>query len=241
MNNVDLLVNWIKESNKTVFFSGAGVSTESGLKDFRSPDGLYNEKYKYPPETILSHSFFISKTDEFYKYYKDKLNSLNYKPNITHTTLKKLEDKNLLSSVITQNIDGFDKEAGIKNVLELHGSVMRNYCMDCHKFYDAKYVFNSKGIPKCSCGGIIKPDVVLYEEPLDERTTNEAIKEIREADLLIIAGTSLNVYPAAGYINLFQGKHIVLINKSITPYDNICDLVINESIGSIFKEIAKKI
>ena len=241
MNNIDLLIKWIKESKKTVFFSGAGVSTESGLKDFRSPDGLYNEKYKYPPETILSHSFFMSKTEEFYTYYKDKLNSLNYKPNITHTTLKKLEDKNLLSSVITQNIDGFDKEAGIKNVLELHGSVMRNYCMDCHKFYDGEFVFNSKGTPKCSCGGIIKPDVVLYEEPLDERTTNEAIKEIREADLLIIAGTSLNVYPAAGYINLFQGKHIVLINKSITPYDNICDLVINESIGSIFKEIAKKI
>lgn len=241
MNNIDLLIKWIKESNKTVFFSGAGVSTESGLKDFRSPDGLYNEQYKYPPETILSHSFFVSKTEEFYKYYKDKLNSLNYKPNITHTTLKKLEDKNLLSSVITQNIDGFDKEAGIKKVLELHGSVMRNNCMDCHRFYDAEYVFNSKGIPKCSCGGIIKPDVVLYEEPLDERTTNEAIKEIREADLLIIAGTSLNVYPAAGYINLFQGKHIVLINKSITPYDNMCDLVINDSVGKIFKEINKQI
>ena len=241
MNNIDLLIKWIKESKKTVFFSGAGVSTESGLKDFRSPDGLYNEEYKYPPETILSHSFFMSKTEEFYTYYKDKLNSLNYKPNITHTTLKKLEDKNLLSSVITQNIDGFDKVAGIKNVLELHGSVMRNYCMDCHKFYDGEFVFNSKGIPKCSCGGIIKPDVVLYEEPLDERTTNEAIKEISKADLLIIAGTSLNVYPAASYINLFQGKHIVLINKSITPYDNICDLVINDSIGKVFTEINKQI
>ena len=237
MNNIDLLIKWIKESKKTVFFSGAGVSTESGLKDFRSPDGLYNEKYKYPPEEILSHSFFISKTEEFYTYYKDKLNSLNYKPNITHKTLKKLEDKNLLSSVITQNIDGFDKEAGIKNVLELHGSVMRNYCMDCHKFYDGEFIFKSKGIPKCTCGGIIKPDVVLYEEPLDEETTNKAIKEISEADLLIIAGTSLNVYPAASYIHLFRVKHIVLINKSITPYDNICDLVINDSIGKIFKEI----
>ena len=241
MNNIDLLIKWIKESKKTVFFSGAGVSTESGLKDFRSPDGLYNEKYKYPPEEILSHSFFLSKTEEFYTYYKDKLNSLNYKPNITHKTLKKLEDKNLLSSVITQNIDGFDKEAGIKNVLELHGSVMRNYCMDCHKFYDGEFIFKSKGIPKCTCGGIIKPDVVLYEEPLDEETTNKAIKEIREADLLIIAGTSLNVYPAASYIHLFRGKHIVLINKSITPYDNICDLVINDSIGNIFKEIDKRI
>lgn len=241
MDKINTLIKWIKESNKTVFFSGAGVSTESGLKDFRSPDGLYNEKYPYPPEEILSHSFFISKTEEFYKYYKDKLNSLNYKPNITHKVLKKLEDKNLLSSVITQNIDGFDKEAGIKNVLELHGSVMRNYCMECHKFYDAEYVFNSKGIPKCSCGGIIKPDVVLYEEPLDEKITNQAIKEIREADLLIIAGTSLNVYPAAGYINLFHGKHIVLINKSITQYDNMCDLVINDSVGIIFKEINKQI
>ena len=241
MNEINELIKWIKESKKTVFFGGAGVSTESGLKDFRSKDGLYNEKYDYPPEEILSHSFFIRHTDEFYKFYKDKLNTTNYKPNITHIVLKELEDKNLLSSIITQNIDGFHQEAGSKKVLELHGSIKRNYCMDCNKFYDDKYIFNSKGIPKCSCGGIIKPDVVLYEEPLNEEIIYEAIKEISNADLLIIGGTSLNVYPAASYINYFKGKHIVLINKDKTQYDYKCDLVINDSIGKVFNEINKKI
>ena len=241
MSEIETLIKWIKESKKTVFFGGAGVSTESGLKDFRSKDGLYNEKYEYPPEEILSHTFFINKTEEFYKFYKEKLNTENYKPNITHITLKKLEDKNLLSSIITQNIDGFHQDAGSKNVLELHGSIKRNYCTSCNKFYDDKYVFNSKGIPKCSCGGIIKPDVVLYEEPLNDDIVKDAIKEIKEADLLIIGGTSLNVYPAASYINYFRGKHIVLINKDKTPYDNICDLVIYDNLGKVFKEINNSI
>ena len=241
MNDINTLIKWIKESKKTVFFGGAGVSTESGLKDFRSKDGLYNEKYDYPPEEILSHTFFKRHTEEFYKFYKDKLNTENFKPNITHIVLKKMEDKNLLSSVITQNIDGFHQEAGSKKVLELHGSIKRNYCTSCNKFYDDKYVFNSNGIPKCTCGGIIKPDVVLYEEPLNEEITHEAVKEIVNADLLIIGGTSLNVYPAASYINFFKGKHMVLINKDKTPYDNICDLVINDSIGKVFKEIDKSI
>ena len=240
-DKIKILSTWIKESKKTVFFGGAGVSTESGLKDFRSKDGLYNEKYDYPPEEILSHSFFVNNTKEFYKFYKDKLNALEYEPNITHKVLKKLEDNNLLSSVITQNIDGFDKRVGIKNVIELHGTIMKNHCIDCGKEYDAEFVFKSKDVPKCNCGGIIKPNVVLYEEGLDERDTKNALEEISKADLLIIGGTSLNVYPAAGFINYFNGKHIVLINKDITPYDNLCDIVINDSIGKVFEGIEKEL
>lgn len=241
MNDIKLLINWIKDAKKIVFFGGAGVSTESGLKDFRSVDGLYNEKYDYPPEEILSHSFFIDKTEEFYKFYKDKLNVNGLKPNITHYVLKELEDIGKLSSVITQNIDGFHSDAGNKNVLELHGSIKRNYCMNCHKFYDDNYIFSSKGIPKCNCGGIIKPDVVLYEEGLDDNIVNETIKEISTCDLLIIGGTSLNVYPAAGFLRFFNGKHLVLINRDETPFDGNCDLVIHESIGKVFKEIEKGI
>ena len=242
MNNVDKLIKYIKESKKTVFFGGAGGSTESGLKDFRSVDGLYNEKYDYPPEEILSHSFFMNHTDEFYKFYKDKLNSTKYKPNITHKVLKKLEDKNLLSSIITQNIDGFDEEAGSKNIIELHGSIKRNYCMKCNKFYDETFIFNSKDIPRCiDDNEIIKPDVVLYEEPLNDDAMYKAIKEISEADLLIIGGTSLNVYPAAGLIHYFRGKHIALINKQITPYDHMCEIVINDSIGKVFEQIEKEL
>ena len=224
-----------------MFFGGAGVSTESGLKDFRSKDGLYNEKYDYPPEEILSHSFFIEKTDEFYKFYKDKLDTRNFKPNITHEVLALMEKKNMLDCVITQNIDGFHTDAGSKKVYELHGSIKRNYCMNCHKFYDDTYVFNSTGIPKCSCGGIIKPDVVLYEEGLDEDTINNSIRAIASCDLLIIGGTSLNVYPAAGFINYFRGKHMVLINRDITQYDHLCDLVIHENIGKVFEQIKKEI
>ncbi len=238
---IDELIKWIKESNKTVFFGGAGVSTESGLKDFRSSDGLYNEKYTYPPEEILSHSFFINNTLEFYKFYRDKMNPNGYLPNITHKVLALMEKKGLLSSVITQNIDGFHSLAGSTKVLELHGSVKRNYCMKCHKFYNDDIVFNSSDIPKCSCGGIIKPDVVLYEEGLDEDVINEAIEEISTCDLLIIGGTSLNVYPAASFINYFRGKHLVLINKDITPFDNTCDLVIHDSIGKVFTEIKKSL
>ena len=241
MNDIDTLIEWIKESKKIVFFGGAGVSTESGLKDFRSKDGLYNEKYDYPPEEILSHDFFINHTEEFFKFYKDKLNVNGLKPNITHHTLAKMEEKGILSSVITQNIDGFHQEAGSKKVLELHGSIMRNYCMKCGKFYDEKKIFNSKNVPKCSCGGIIKPDVVLYQEGLDEETIKESIKEISTADLLIIGGTSLNVYPAAGFINYFRGKHLVLINLDMTPYDNSCDLVIHEKLGKVFEKIEKEL
>ncbi len=241
MDKIDTLIDWIKNSKRIVFFGGAGVSTESGLKDFRSVDGLYNENYDYPPEEILSHSFFMNNTLEFYKFYKDKLDTRNFKPNITHIVLSELEDKGLLSSVITQNIDGFHQDAGSKKVLELHGSIKRNYCMDCGKFYDDKYIFESEGIPKCDCGGIIKPDVVLYEEGLDNNTVTEAIKEISQADLLIIGGTSLNVYPAASYLGFFQGKHMVLINRDKTPYDNRCDLVINDSIGKVFEKIKEEI
>ena len=242
MDKIKQLIIWIKESKKTVFFGGAGVSTESGLKDFRIKDGLYNEKYKYQQELILSHSFFVNKPTEFYEFYKEKMNSLKYKPNTTHKVLSLLEQKNLLSSIITQNIDGFHQEAGSKKVLELHGSIKRNYCPNCNKFYKAEYIFNNKHIPLCEkCNTIIKPDVVLYEEPLDEKITEEAIKEIKEAELLIIGGTSLNVYPAASLINYFTGKHIVLINKSTTPYDNICDLIINKNIKDVFEEIKKEI
>ena len=241
MSDIDTLIKWIKESKKTVFFGGAGVSTESGLKDFRSKDGLYNEKYDYPPELILSSNFFYSRTSDFYKFYRDKLDTRSFKPNITHEVLSLMEDKKLLDCVITQNIDGFHTDAGSKNVLELHGSIKRNYCMNCHKFYDDTYIFNSTGIPKCSCGGIIKPDVVLYEEGLDDDTVTNSIKTISTCDLLIIGGTSLNVYPAAGFIRYFRGKHIVLINRDSTSYDSMCDLVIHENIGKVFEQIKKEI
>ena len=239
MDKIDELIKMIKDSKRIVFFGGAGVSTESGLKDFRSKDGLYNEKYDYPPEEILSHTFFINNTSEFYKFYKDKLNSLNYKPNITHKVLKKMEDSGKLTSVITQNIDGFDKEAGVKNVIELHGTVRENYCMKCHKFYDAEYIFNSEGIPKCTCGGVIKPNVVLYEEGLDQDNTSNAIKEISNADMLIIGGTSLTVYPAAAYVNYFRGKYLVVINRDKISCG--ADLEINDSIGKVFEEIDNKL
>lgn len=233
------LIELIKTSKHIVFFGGAGVSTESGLKDFRSKDGLYNEYYKYPPETILSHSFFMNNTHEFYKFYKDKLNSLKHKPNITHYVLSELEKENKLDAIITQNIDGFHTLAGSKKVIELHGSIHQNYCMKCNKFYAAKYVFESKGVPLCTCGGIIKPDVVLYEEALDDYTINEAIKYISNADLLIIAGTSLTVYPATNLIKFFKGKNLVIINKDKTNSDNLANIIIHENIGKVFIEIKK--
>ncbi len=241
MDQIDTLIQWIKESNYIVFFGGAGVSTESGLKDFRSQDGLYHVVYDYPPEEILSHSFFMHHTEEFYRFYQDKLNTSHFKPNITHIVLSEMEKKGKLHSIITQNIDGFHQDAGSQKVLELHGSIKRNYCMDCHKFYDETIVFETKGVPKCSCGGVIKPDVVLYEEPLNEKIVVEAIQEIEKADLLMIGGTSLNVYPAASYIHHFHGKHLVLINRDETPYDSKCDLVIHDSLGKVFTEIQKKI
>lgn len=227
----------IEESNNIVFFGGAGVSTESGIPDFRSKDGLYNQKYKYPPEEILSHTFFIRNTEEFFEFYKAKMNSLKYEPNITHIKLAELEKQGKLKAVITQNIDGLHQKAGSKNVYELHGSVLRNYCMKCNKSHDAEYVFSSNGIPKCSCGGIIKPDVVLYEEGLDDATITNSIFAIRNADLMIVAGTSLTVHPACGLINYFRGKNLVLINRDSTSYDNMANLAINDSLGKVFENI----
>ena len=224
----------IDESDNIVFFGGAGVSTESGIPDFRSKDGLYNQKYKYPPEQILSHTFFINNTEEFYKFYKDKMNSLKYEPNITHIKLVELEKQGKLKAVITQNIDGLHQKAGSKVVYELHGSVLKNYCMKCHKFYDGEFVFKSEGIPTCTCGGIIKPDVVLYEEGLDDTTVANSIQAIQNADMLIVAGTSLTVYPASGLINYFRGKTLVLINRDPTPYDYKANYIINDSLGKVF-------
>ena len=228
---------FVNESNNIVFFGGAGVSTESGIPDFRSKDGLYHQKYDYPPEEILSYTFFVNHTEAFYKFYKDKMNSLKYEPNITHIKLAELEEKGKLKAVVTQNIDGLHQKAGSKNVYELHGSLLRNYCMKCHKFYDAEYVFNSTGIPTCSCGGTIKPDVVLYEEGLDEETLENAIWAIQNADLMIVAGTSLTVQPASSLLNYYKGNKLVLINRDITPYDNRANLVIHESLGNVFKNI----
>ncbi len=223
----------IANSDNIVFFGGAGVSTESGIPDFRSVDGLYNQTYDYPPETILSHTFFMDKTDEFYKFYKNKMLFENIEPNKAHIALAKLESMGKLKAVITQNIDGLHQKAGSKNVYELHGSVLRNYCMKCHKFYDVDAIIHSDGIPHCDCGGIIKPDVVLYEESLDNDTLENSIIAIQNADVLIIGGTSLNVYPAAGLIQYFNGSKLVLINKSQTQYDRKADLVIHESIGEV--------
>ena len=237
MNNIERLQEIIDGAEKIVFFGGAGVSTESGIKDFRSVDGLYNEKYDYPPEVMLSRTFFDEHPEEFFKFYKDKLNPEGIEPNVTHKYLKKLEDEGKLTAIITQNIDGLHEKAGSKNVLLLHGTTYINHCMKCGKEYDYKYVFNSKGIPKCSCGGIIKPDVVLYEEPLDENVVSKAIKAIEECDVLIVAGTSLVVYPAAMYIRYFRGKHLVIINRDKTQYDDAAELVIHENMGEIFSKL----
>lgn len=234
---IELLQTYINNSNNIVFFGGAGVSTESGIKDFRSKDGLYNENYKYPPEQILSHSFFYKNTKEFYKFYRDKLNCLNVLPNICHKYLVKLEKEGKLKAIITQNIDNLHQKAGSTNVIELHGTIYKNYCDKCHKFYPPEYIWNTKDIPKCNCGGIIKPNIVLYEEPLNEFDILKAINYIKNSDLLIIAGTSLTVYPAASYISYFQGKHLVIINKDKTPGDNIADLVINDNLGNVFKKL----
>ena len=227
----------VEDSNNIVFFGGAGVSTESGIPDFRSKDGLYNQHYKFPPEEILSHTFFMRKTQDFYEFYKDKMNSLKYKPNITHIKLAELEKQGKLKAIITQNIDGLHQLAGSKNVYELHGSVLRNYCMKCNKFYDANYVFNSKDVPMCECGGIIKPDVVLYQEGLDDDTVRNSVLAIQNADLLIVGGTSLTVQPASSLIHYFKGRNLVLINKTATFYDYKADLVINETLGKVFREI----
>lgn len=237
MKKIEELQKMIDEATKIVFFGGAGVSTESGIKDFRSIDGLYNENYKYPPEVILSHSFFINNPEEFYKFYKDKLNCLDALPNVTHKYLKKLESKGKKVTIVTQNIDGLHEKAKSNDVLLLHGSIYHNHCMRCQKSFDAEIVFESKGIPRCSCGGIIKPDVVLYEEALDEEIVTKAIKAIRECDLLIIAGTSLVVYPAASFVNYYQGNKLVIINKDDIAVMNKANLVIQDTLGNVFKNL----
>lgn len=227
----------IDKSRKIVFFGGAGVSTESGIPDFRSVDGLYNQKYKYPPEQILSHTFFVNKTEEFFDFYRDKMICPNAKPNTAHKVLAKMEKIGKLSAIVTQNIDGLHTMAGSKKVLELHGCVNRNYCQKCGKMFDAEFILKSKGIPRCECVGIIKPDVVLYEESLDNDVVSEAVREIRSCDTLIVAGTSLTVYPAAGMINYFRGGKLVLINRDSTPYDSQADLVIHEKVGEVLGKI----
>ncbi len=233
-----VLQQWINDSDNIVFFGGAGVSTESGIPDFRSVDGLYHQKYDYPPETILSHSFYRSRTGEFYRFYRDKMLCLDAEPNAAHRKLAELEQAGKLKAVITQNIDGLHQAAGSRKVLELHGSVLRNYCEECGKFFDAQCVKNSDDVPKCdACGGGIKPDVVLYEEGLDQDTLTEAIKCISEADMLIVGGTSLVVYPAAGLIDYYRGDRLVLINRSATGRDSMADLVIQGSIGEILGSV----
>lgn len=227
------LQRMIDESQRIIFFGGAGVSTESNIPDFRSSDGLYNEQYQYPPEQVVSHTFFVKKTEMFYDFYKNKMMFLDAKPNAAHLKLAELEEAGKLTAVITQNIDGLHQMAGSKNVLELHGSIHRNYCQNCGKFYDADYVKHADGIPRCECGGIIKPDVVLYEEGLDSMTIQKSIREISGADMLIIGGTSLVVYPAASFIDYFHGRYLVVINKSATPRDSQADLCIQESIGKV--------
>lgn len=237
MTELETLKKWIDESDNIVFFGGAGVSTESGIPDFRSTDGLYHQKYAYPPETILSHTFFRSKTKEFFQFYRDKMLYLEAKPNAAHKKLAQWEKEGKLKAVITQNIDGLHQKAGSKKVLELHGSVLRNYCEKCKTFYDVETVKKTKGIPECVCGGIIKPDVVLYEEGLDHETLTSAVHYIQEADMLIIGGTSLAVYPAAGLIDYYQGEKLVLVNKTPTPKDKMADLVLQGSIGEIFARL----
>ena len=235
--DVEKLQELVDQYDRIVFFGGAGVSTESGIPDFRSVDGLYNQKYDYPPETILSHTFFMRHTDEFYRFYRDKMLALDAKPNDAHKKLAEMEEAGKLTGVVTQNIDGLHQAAGSKHVMELHGSVHRNYCMKCGKFYDAEYVKNSEGIPRCSCGGMIKPDVVLYEEGLDQKTIQGAVEAISSADMLIIGGTSLVVYPAAGFIDYFHGKHLVVINKSETARTVRAELAISAPIGEVLGAI----
>ncbi|MCU6715134.1 NAD-dependent protein deacylase [Megasphaera butyrica] len=238
MTNVDKFIDMVQHSDNIVFFGGAGVSTESGIPDFRSVDGLYNQKYKYPPETILSHSFYVSQPEEFYRFYRDKMLCLDAQPNAAHIKLAELEQAGKLKAIVTQNIDGLHQKAGSKNVLELHGSVHRNFCQRCHKFFDAEYMLHSDGVPKCdACGGPIKPDVVLYEEGLDNDVIEQSLYYISHADMLIIGGTSLVVYPAAGLVRYYGGHKLVLINKSATDMDKSADLVINEPIGEVFSRI----
>ena len=263
MDKIDILKNWIRESNRIVAFTGAGVSTESGIKDFRSKDGLYsenwrpneqgstesgipdfrsvdglyNQKFEYPPETIISHSFYERRPEYFFRFYREKMLPLGFEPNITHRVLARWEQEGKLSAVVTQNIDGLHQKAGSKKVYELHGSVLRNYCTRCGKFHSAEFVKDALGVPRCDCGGVVKPDVVLYEEGLDQDTIEKSVRAIYHADLLIVAGTSLTVYPAAGLINYYQGNRLVLINRDATPFDGQADLVLHESLGKVFSQL----
>lgn len=237
MDEVKQLAEIVRNSRNIVFFGGAGVSTESGIPDFRSTDGLYNQQWDYPPEVILSHSFFMKNTAEFYRFYRAKMLCLDAKPNPAHLKLAQLEEEGKLNGVVTQNIDGLHQAAGSRKVFELHGSVLRNYCMKCGKFFSAEHILDSEGIPECTCGGIIKPDVVLYEEALNDDVVTGAVKAIASADTMIIGGTSLNVYPAAGLINYFRGSHLVIINKSPTQQDRNADLLISQNIGQVFSAI----
>ena len=231
------LKKWVSEAHSAVFFGGAGVSTESGIADFRSVDGLYNQKFEYPPETIISHSFYLKDPSYFFRFYREKMMPLGFEPNITHKVLARLEEEGHLAAVVTQNIDGLHQKSGSKTVYELHGSVLRNYCVKCGKFHSAEFVKNAKDIPLCDCGGIVKPDVVLYEEGLNDETVNNAIHAIANADLLIVGGTSLTVYPAAGLLRYYGGNRLVLINRDETPYDSVANLVFHDSLGNIFSQL----
>ena len=238
MDAIEQFLQWVKESDNIVFFGGAGVSTESGIPDFRSVDGLYNQQYDYPPETILSHSFYRSKPEEFYRFYRNKMLCLDAEPNITHIKLAELEKAGKCKGIVTQNIDSLHQKAGSKNVMELHGSVLRNYCEHCNAFMSAEDILHSEGVPRCKeCGGPVKPDVVLYEEGLNQKTLQDAVYYISHADMLIVGGTSLAVYPAAGLIDYYNGDRLVLINKSATPMDKRADLLIQEGLGSVFSQI----
>jgi NAD-dependent deacetylase len=238
MNEMEQFLKMVKESDNIVFFGGAGVSTESGIPDFRSVDGLYNQKYDYPPETILSHSFYRRKPEEFYRFYRDKMLCLDAEPNVTHKKLAELEAAGKVKAIVTQNIDGLHQKAGSKNVMELHGSVLRNYCERCYEFMSAEEILHSEGVPKCpKCGGPVKPDVVLYEEGLNSQTLQDAVYYISHADMLIIGGTSLAVYPAAGLIDYYRGSKLVLINKTPTPMDRKADLLIQAGLGEVFGQI----
>ena len=237
MDKMETLKQWVEESQQIVFFGGAGVSTESGIPDFRSVDGLYRQKFEYPPETIISHSFYERRPEYFFNFYREKMLPLGFAPNITHKVLARWEREGKLNAVVTQNIDGLHQKAGSENVLELHGSVLRNYCTRCHKFHSAEFVKESTGVPRCDCGGIVKPDVVLYEEGLNQDTIERSVWAISHADLLIVAGTSLTVYPAAGLVDFYRGNRLVLINRDETPYDCRANLVFHQSLGEIFAQL----
>ena len=237
MEHLETLKQWIAESSRIVAFTGAGVSTESGIADFRGVDGLYRQKFEYPPETIISHSFYQRNPEYFFRFYREKMLPLGFEPNITHKKLAQWEQAGKLQAVVTQNIDGLHQKAGSRKVYELHGSVLRNYCTRCGKFFSAEFVKNGVGVPHCDCGGIVKPDVVLYEEGLDQEVIAKSVHAIRNADMLIVGGTSLTVYPAAGLIQYYRGDRLVLINRDATPYDDQADLVLHESLGEVFSQL----